>query len=388
LPADPGPGNAELVQINAGSLYPSGEIGQNARTKPPLGAELILLARSQVHDPFAGFDWRGFRASGFGLTTVKKTAIWVALAGLAVGTGAVIWLGSGRILHAALAVGWLGLAYVVCWQLAVFVFLGIAWWVVCPGASPGIMIWGRLVREGALTCLPLSAFGGLAIGTRALMLGGVDFADAAASSVVDVIAEGISLAPFLAFGLVVLLARQPGSSLAIPLGIGIAALVLGGGATFLFRNRLARVLRAAIEWLLRRTVRDVRQRADELHRALKDLFGRHGRVAAGSTIHLVCWCAGAGNVWIGYHLLGAKPGVLDALAIESIFSGVLSFGFLVPGGLGVQELTYVGIGRLFGMPAPLSLALSLLRRARDLVIGAPPLLVWQALEARRLRETG
>jgi len=77
------------------------------------------------------------------------------------------------------------------------------------------------------------------------------------------------------------------------------------------------------------------------------------------------------------HLLGARPSVLDSVAIEAILSGV-------PAGLGVQELTYVAVGKLFGMPAPISLALSLVRRARDILIGAPALLAWQTLEARNL----
>jgi uncharacterized membrane protein YbhN (UPF0104 family) len=77
---------------------------------------------------------------------------------------------------------------------------------------------------------------------------------------------------------------------------------------------------------------------------------------------------------------------VDALAIESMLSSVLAVGLLVPAGLGVQELSYVGIGSLFGIPAHFSLALSLVRRARDIIIGAPALLVWQALEARELRK--
>jgi uncharacterized membrane protein YbhN (UPF0104 family) len=150
------------------------------------------------------------------------------------------------------------------------------------------------------------------------------------------------------------------------------------------RKRLARLLRTATAWLLQRWVKDAPQRAEELHRAIGDLFDQHGRVAGASVLHALCWCGGAGNVWIAYHLLGARPTILEALAIESCFSGILSVGFLMPGGLGVQELTYVGIGRLFGMPAPLSLALSLIRRARDLIIGGPALLVWQGIEAKQL----
>ncbi len=38
------------------------------------------------------------------------------------------------------------------------------------------------------------------------------------------------------------------------------------------------------------------------------------------------------------------------------------------------------------MPAHLSLSLSLLRRARDIVVGAPALVSWQVAEAAALRK--
>jgi putative membrane protein len=310
----------------------------------------------------------------------------IALAGLALGTGAVIWLGAGHILNAVLEIGWLGLVYVVSWQLAVFLMLGVAWWAVCPRVSVWTVVWARLVREGGETCLPFSKIGGLVFGARALMLSGVDFARAAASSCVDVVAEGIGLAPFLLFGLVMLLARKPGSLVALPMGMGLGVLVLGGTMVLLLRKQAGKLLRVGTTWLLKPWVKDAPRRANELQRALEDLFRQRGRVTAGSLIHALCWCGGGGNIWIAYHLLGAKPSVLDALAIESILSSVLAIGLVVPAGLGVQELTYVGVGSLFGIPGHLSLALSLIRRARDIIIGAPPLLVWQALEARQLHK--
>ncbi|MGH7997292.1 MAG: lysylphosphatidylglycerol synthase domain-containing protein [Opitutaceae bacterium] len=307
-----------------------------------------------------------------------------ALAGLAVGTGAVVWLGAGRIFGAIGRIGWMGLGWVLAWQLAMFVAQGLAWRIVCPEARLSVMVWGRLVREGGVTCLPFSGIGGLAFGARALMLGGVGFGRAAASTVIDVVAEGIGLAPFLVYGLVVLLAREPGSSLAAPMAAGIGALLLGGAAAFALRRRLAALLRAATALLLKKGFRTAAGRARELNCELEALFLRRGRITWASLAHVLCWCGGAGNVWIGYHLLGAKPGLAEAMAMESLFSGALSVGFMVPGGFGVQELAYIGVGRLFGMPSALSLALSLIRRARDLIVGAPALAAWQFLEARRL----
>lgn len=53
----------------------------------------------------------------------------------------------------------------------------------------------------------------------------------------------------------------------------------------------------------------------------------------------------------------------------------------------VQEGAYALLGPLFGLPVEAALALSLLKRARDITIGVPVLLSWQLVESRRrLRE--
>ncbi|HVW22384.1 MAG TPA: lysylphosphatidylglycerol synthase domain-containing protein [Opitutaceae bacterium] len=315
----------------------------------------------------------------------RRWPAFAALAGMALGTAVVIWLGAGQIWHALLRIGWAGLGYVLLWQLAVFAPQAAGWWALCPGAAAGPMYWARLVREGGLTCLPLSAVGGLFFGTRAVMLGGVGWARAAASGVVDTVTEGVSLVPFIVFGLAVLGQRRVGAPQAELIGGGLAVLLATGGAVWLCRRRLAALGERALTGLLRRWKEDAAARAKELRGELAGLFARPGRFWGATALHGLGWAAGAGNVWIGYHLLGARPTVLESLALEGLFSGALSVGLLVPGAFGVQELSYVGIGRLFGLPAPLSLALSLVRRARDILLGGPALLSWQAIEAARLR---
>jgi hypothetical protein len=51
----------------------------------------------------------------------------------------------------------------------------------------------------------------------------------------------------------------------------------------------------------------------------------------------------------------------------------------------VQEAGYVALGALFGVPPDIAIAVSLIRRARDVTLGVPILLVWQLVEVRRLR---
>ena len=61
-----------------------------------------------------------------------------------------------------------------------------------------------------------------------------------------------------------------------------------------------------------------------------------------------------------------------------------TIAFIVPWAAGIQEGGYVAVGAIFGLTPEVALGLSLLKRARELLTGVPTLLVWQALEARRL----
>ena len=51
--------------------------------------------------------------------------------------------------------------------------------------------------------------------------------------------------------------------------------------------------------------------------------------------------------------------------------------------IGAQEVGYAALAPLVGLPPEIGLALSLLKRARDLAIGVPALLVWQWSETRQ-----
>ncbi len=79
------------------------------------------------------------------------------------------------------------------------------------------------------------------------------------------------------------------------------------------------------------------------------------------------------------------------MVIESLVYAVRSVAFAIPNAVGVQEGAYVLIGAGFGLSPEMAIALSLLKRGRDLAIGLPALGVWQIVEGgrlwRRLRPT-
>jgi putative membrane protein len=316
---------------------------------------------------------------------VRRVAILIALAGVGLGVGLVVWLGAGKIWHALMSVGWLGFAIIVGWQFLTFLVLATAWHVLCPGGRWLVLVWGRMVREGATNILPFSEAGGLVFGARAIALGGVPFTTSIASSLADIAAEFIGEIPFILFGVLVLLVHQPKGSMLIPVVIG-AGLVLLGGAALIWAERHSAMLFQAIgKRVAKNWAKRGQKQAIEVEHEFERLFASTRRIGCAAGLHFAGWISGGVTVWICYNLLGAKVSVLTCMAIEALLSAALAVAFLVPIGLGVQEISYVLIGSIFGVPAHLSVGLSLLRRARDIVIGAPALVSWQAVEARRLR---
>ena len=61
-----------------------------------------------------------------------------------------------------------------------------------------------------------------------------------------------------------------------------------------------------------------------------------------------------------------------------------SAGFVVPGSLGVQEAGFILVGGLFGQPPDAMIALSMVKRVRELLVGASGMVAWQLSEGKRL----
>jgi hypothetical protein len=72
------------------------------------------------------------------------------------------------------------------------------------------------------------------------------------------------------------------------------------------------------------------------------------------------------------------------MGVESLVYVVRTITFFVPMGFGAIEGGYVAVGALFGLSPEFALALSLIKRVRDIAIGLPALALWQVMEGRRL----
>jgi putative membrane protein len=288
------------------------------------------------------------------------------------------------------SIGWGGFALLLGLQAGLFVLLATAWFIVMPAAGLRLLVWGRMVRDAATTCLPFSPVGGYVIGARAITLHGVPWPIAAAGTVVDVTAEIAAQLLFALFGVAVVLLVRPGADFVGPLAAGattaLALIVLGVWQ----RRRIGTVLHSLGERLLGEWFKGQGGGIAQLQTELGRMYAP-GRLAGAAMVHLSGWFATGLVTWLSLWLLGARVDVLHVLALEALLDALIAAAFLVPGAAGVQEAGYVGIGALFGVPPDLALGVSLLRRAKDLVWGVPILLLWQWREVRRLaanRQTG
>ena len=97
------------------------------------------------------------------------------------------------------------------------------------------------------------------------------------------------------------------------------------------------------------------------------------------------WAFGALGAWIAFRLIGLRVELKSVLALESLVCAIRSTAVFIPHALGAQEAAYAVLSPLFGIGAEFGLAVSVLKRARDLALGIPILLIWQAIEGRRAR---
>jgi putative membrane protein len=319
---------------------------------------------------------------------VKTLSIALAVLGLLLGTVLIGWFGAARVLAGVLSVGWGGFAIVLGWQLLLFAILGLAWDAIVPqrqARSLWLFVWGRMVRDAASNCLPFSQLGGFVFGARAVTLHGISWSLATASTVVDLTAEFLAELAFTAIGLGILIARAPDSRLAVPLEIGLGLAVLAAVAFVWLQQGAAPLFSAMGRVIAGRRFGDAQERVEVLQAELSLIYGQTLRLAVCFVVHLIGWlCTGVAG-WITYHLLGVPIAFDDALAIEALLAAASAVAFLVPVSAGVQEAGYAGLGAIFGVAPELSLAVSLVRRARDLALGVPILLLWQMFEMRRLR---
>ena len=320
---------------------------------------------------------------------MRKLSIALGLAGLALATLLIAWFGFDRVGQVMERLGWRGFAAYCGFHLALFAVLGWAWFALARRVTARrfwVFVWARMVRDGSGRLLPFSQLGGFILGARALALHGVTPLAAAATTIADVTAEFLAEVAFGVFGLMIMAWRAPHASLLLPIAaasaLGIAACV---GLVLVQR-------RGGLVGLVQRIGRRIAgerfgRRLDHMQAELDAIYADRKRLFLGLALHFLAWVGTGVGTWIAYRLFDSPIDLPAALALEALLHAALTASFVVPVGLGVQEAAYTGLGAIFGLPPEVSLGVSLLNRARDIALGAPVLMVWQGIEAKRLRES-
>jgi putative membrane protein len=295
--------------------------------------------------------------------------------------------GFGAVGTALASIGWAGFLAIAGIHLAIIALCGTAWFALVPPLrKPALwaFVWGRLVREGGSEVLPLSQIGGFVLGARAVTLAGLSARMAVASVVVDVTMELLSQLAYTGLALGILAALRPQSALAVPIAGGLAVAGVVAVLLVLAQRRGFHFVKRITDVMTRRWAHVTASGIAAVQTAIDEIYCRHRGLLAGFFLHLFSWIASAGEVWFALRLMGAPLGPGPVLAIEGLLYAARGAAFAVPSALGVQEGLYVVLGGIFGMGPETALALSLLKRARDLSLGVPSLVVWQLVEGRRL----
>jgi glycosyltransferase 2 family protein len=303
--------------------------------------------------------------------------------GIAAMAALVLHFGAGAVVAALLAVGLAGYASVTLIHIGLTALMGLAWSALLPGTPPWVGIWGRFVRDSASEVLPLSQVGGYVLGTRAVTLGGVSATHGAASMIVDITLEFVSQLAYVALGLVWLLHLQTHSIPPSIVVLGLAAASCLALGFIVVQRRGVRYVDRIAGFLGKGWAERTAAGAAALHQALEAIYRRRARVRFSFLLHLACWIASASEIWVALYFAGQRLPFGDVMVIESLVYAIRSTAFVVPNSVGVQEGAYILLGGAFGLSPDMALALSLLKRARDLTIGLPVIALWQAIEGGR-----
>lgn len=311
----------------------------------------------------------------------------IAVAGLGLAAYLVAHHGWGDVVSALQAVGWTGLGAIALYHAFPTLLCGLAWWVlVRPHVNEEalLFVWLRWIRDGTDGVVPVLPAAGEFVATRILRLRGTPFAGA--GIIVDLTAELLGQLLFATLGFALLTLTHPASRYGPWIAVGLAIMTVQFvGFLIAQKKGFFGLVQRPLDWIRRRGRAPESQADRTLQDHILKLHAHRGAFLGSLLLHLVAWVVGALEAWIGLRLMGHPLGVADVLIMESLIAATRSFTFFIPLDAGVQEGAYVLVGSLVGLPAGLALAVSLLKRARDVVKGVPALLAWQLTERRSLR---
>jgi putative membrane protein len=237
----------------------------------------------------------------------------------------------------------------------------------------------RWVGESGNSLMPAGQIGGPVLMARYLSRRGMRMEDAVAAITVSTTLQTFAQVGFALFG-VSLLGAHAGhvsegalrtSSL---VASGFLALQIAGFYLLQRRGFFSKLLRAAARFVGKRDWSEWMNHAQAIDAAIETTYRHNAAVAASFALSMIGWFVGTAEVYWILELLGSPVSWSDALLLESVGQAIRGAAFAIPGALGVQEGAYLLLASLVGLHPETGLALSLAKRARELLLGVPGLL--------------
>jgi putative membrane protein len=277
-----------------------------------------------------------------------------------------------------------GLAIVIAAGLVAELVLAVGIIPLLPRPVPlAIVFAARQLRDSSSDVLPITQIGGVAFAARALVLSGLGAFEASAAVIADLTTETFAQGLYVLAGVVASLSLLHHNALLSPWTGAMLA-----GALFLsIGSLLFAVLQLnGSRWAERiggRLFVDAAAHAHNFSEAVHAIYRRRSRVAASILLQFAGWIASGLWLWVVLAVMDLRAEFWSAIAIQALVEGLRSATVFIPAAIGVQEAGYAAVAPVFGLPPEIGLAVSLLRRARDILVAVPVLLLWQFIETRR-----
>jgi putative membrane protein len=314
------------------------------------------------------------------------------IAGVGILAAIIAWQGVGDVASAFSRAGW-GIIAIVFLHLPSLWADAMGWRRLFPaGQRPPqrTMIMARWIGESVNDLLPVLQMGGNVVKAWLLTGSGVPVARAGASVVVDVTLVVLSQILFTLIGIWAVASTLGGraSFLMILAGTAVMAVLLAGFYAAQRRGFFGIVARIAGRVLGSEAWPAFSREASEIDLEIRRLYGERRSLTVSGLWHVLSWFLGIGEVWVALRLLGYPVNLGTALLFESLGQAIRTGAFAVPGAIGIQEGGYILVGGALGIEPGIALALSFARRVRELLLGLPGLVVWQASTLRHTARGG
>ncbi|MFM7084056.1 MAG: lysylphosphatidylglycerol synthase domain-containing protein [Hyphomicrobium sp.] len=266
-------------------------------------------------------------------------------------------------------------------------FCGIAWWVLFISKDKRLKflaLWARYLRDSIGNIFGFIPATGEIASARELTFHNVKPSTAAATLLVDITAELIGQLAFTFIGLIILFSVNPKADILTWFLIGFIVAMVAIGLFFKAqKSGLFSFIESLPERLNLKRSWNTFPNQESLHTEIGSIYNDNWRLPASVGLHFLGWISSALEVWVALLILNEPIPFLYAVGLQSLVFAARTTAFFVPWGAGIQEGGYLIIGSLLGLQPHIALALSLMKRAREILMSLPGVLIWQTLESRR-----